>query len=102
MLVVAAVVVLSPMLEKIRYRANPNAPDKKNSPMCLNLKGALSLLNFPMIKRIKLAKKHLKKLKASGLKCIKANRENGKEEAKKTIAVPANKYDFALLDIIPS
>ena len=102
MLEVAAVMVLSPMLKTIRYRAKPSAPDKKNSPMCLSLKGALRLLNFPIIKRIILAKKHLKKPRASGAKCIKANRENGTEEAKKIMAVKADKYDFILLDIISS
>jgi len=102
MLPVAAVMLLSPILKKIRYRANPSAPDKKNNPMCLSLNGALSLLNFPIIKRAILAKAHLKKPKASGLKCFKPNRENGKEEAKKIMAATANKYDFILLDIIPS
>lgn len=102
MLEVAAVIVLMPILKKIRYRAKPSAPDKKNNPMCLNLKGALILLNLPIIKRTRLAKKHLKKPKASGPKCVKANLENGKEEPKKTIAVIADKYDFILLDIISS
>ena len=102
MLEVAAVMVLSPMLKKIRYRAKPSAPDKKNSPMCLSLKGARRLLNFPIIKRIILAKEHLKKPRASGPKCVKAKRENGKEEAKKIMAVKADKYDFILLDIISS
>ena len=102
MLEVAAVMVLSPMLKTIRYRAKPSAPDKKNSPMCLSLKGALRLLNFPIIKRKILAKTHLKKPKAPELKCVKAKRENGKDEAKQTMAIAANKYDFVLFDIIPS
>ena len=102
MLEVAAVIVLSPMLKTIRYRPKRSAPDKKKRPMCLSLKGALRLLNFPIIKRTKLAKKHLKKPRASGPKCVKAKRENGKEEAKKIMATTANKYDFILLDIISS
>ena len=56
----------------------------------------------PIIKRKILAKTHLKKPKASGPKCVKAKRENGKEEAKKIMAVKADKYDFILLDIISS
>ena len=102
MLEVAAVIVLMPILKKIRYRAKPSAPDKKNNPMCLSLKGALILLNLPIIKRIILAKEHLKKPKASGPKCVRAKRENGKDEAKQTMAIAANKYDFVLLDIISS
>ena len=102
MLEVAAVIVLRPMLKTIRYRPKPRAPDIKKRPICFILKGGRKLLNFPIIKRKILAKTHLKKPKAPELKCVKAKRENGKDEAKQTMAIAANKYDFVLFDIIPS
>lgn len=96
---VAAVIVLSPILKTIRYIPKPRAPDKKKRPICFILNGRRKLLNMPIINRIRLAREHLKNPKASGLKCIKANLEKGKEDARKITAVKANKYDFILLDI---